>query len=110
MNEKQKELQSQRLALEQQVWDANRKLWDVKASCTEHVIQRGRTVFSPGKGRVVNTHEGLPDNWNDGSYSVFCAICDKEFGWYCPKNPKGYCEYPEENDTCIHCGEPDERK
>ena len=47
--------------------------------------------------------------------SVRCMICAK-FGatWFCPTAPKMVCEYNELKDpacdTCLYCGEPDERK
>lgn len=55
----------------------------------------------------------------DGDSHVWCAVCDKDFGWECPKNPKGYCEYPsslaEEAKYgttilyCAHCKRPKDR-
>jgi hypothetical protein len=105
-------MQLRRLAAEQAYWLAQKQQWDAKNGCKEHVLQRGRTIYSPGKEKVVNTHEGLPDNWNDGCFSVHCAICDKDFGWYCPVNPKHYCEYDykKNGENCIHCHVPSERK
>lgn len=57
--------------------------------------------------------EQKPDKWK--SYgSAKCTTCNKYLGWYCPGNPKRFCEYDEENDPnldcCIHCGAPEERK
>jgi hypothetical protein len=36
-------------------------------------------------------------------------------GWECPASPTGYCDYTQEDgsfdeDCCIYCGEPEERK
>lgn len=101
--------QNRRLFLEEQIWTNERYLADLKRECREHVITRGRILFSPAKGKVVNTHEGLPSNWNDGCWSVSCAICGKDFGWACPVNPKGYCEYDHSED-CKFCGISSERK
>lgn len=48
--------------------------------------------------------------------SVDCKFCGHSLGWKCPDNPNGYCEYSQESDnqqdweTCIHCGNPEERK
>ena len=45
---------------------------------------------------------------------VHCAICGKNGGWYCPRNPTRACEYDSGNDPlhdrCLHCGDPEERK
>lgn len=49
--------------------------------------------------------------WYEGA---ICAICKKDYGWYCPNNDKHICDYQEENgkysEYCKYCGEPDERK
>ena len=33
-------------------------------------------------------------------------------GWECPDSPNGECDYsgPDEEDSCIYCGQPEERK
>lgn len=71
----------------------------------------------------------------EGSYEgAVCDTCGSGFGWYCPESPDHTCHYnsvnglvtlidgrtvpiPEEHDpdyesddSCIFCGEPDERK
>jgi hypothetical protein len=110
MTPEQQAMQTRRLFLEEQVWTNEKYLSDLKRGCKEHVIIRGRIIFSPAKGKVVNTHEGLPENWNDGCYSVSCAVCGQDFGWHCPVNPKGYCEYKGRSGDCIFCGISSERK
>ena len=111
MTPKQQKLQNRRLELEEELWKIQRQLFDISAACAEHVVIDGRVLYSPTKETVVNTHEGLPEDWNDGCYSVSCAVCGKQLGWHCPVNPKGYCEYDEENgEDCIHCHIPQERK
>lgn len=66
--------------------------------------------------------------------SAHCTHCDKHFGWFCPDSPDGTCYYftddgkihllggdkvdpkPghdarfESTDTCLFCGNPEERK
>jgi hypothetical protein len=58
------------------------------------------------------TEEELGDQWM--SVSACCEICGKYFGWRCKKSPTQYCIYNEIDDpfqdSCIHCGYPDERK
>jgi hypothetical protein len=39
-----------------------------------------------------------------------CVVCQKHFGWWCPESPKHFCEYGEDPDSCIYCGQPEERK
>lgn len=54
-----------------------------------------------------------------GYGSAICNICNKHFHWYCPTSPTLTCEYEfinedgEEDydeDDCIYCHEPYERK
>jgi hypothetical protein len=54
---------------------------------------------------------GLTINWGGAS----CAICNENFGWYCPKSPTNVCNYELEDGTingdhCKHCDDPYERK
>lgn len=39
-----------------------------------------------------------------------CDTCGHDFGWYCPANPKGYCEYDDGDEHCRYCDQPSERK
>lgn len=101
MNPTQLKLKAERLLAEEQMIVAQQKLGAIVRSCTEHYIIRGRLIFSPREQKVVLI---------ESEYSASCEICGVEFGWYCPVNPKRYCEYGEDDEICIHCGEPDERK
>lgn len=42
--------------------------------------------------------------------SVYCIGCGKCFGWACPDAPNDYCEYPDGEENCRYCGDPEERK
>jgi len=67
--------------------------------------------------------------------SVYCNICKKDFGWWCPDSPDHTCHYfsmdgmvelldgttierpkgaidpqYETEDQCLFCGQPEERK
>jgi hypothetical protein len=49
--------------------------------------------------------------------SAICEVCRVDGGWWCPSSPSHCCEYEEQTEgaphaeeSCIHCGEPDERK
>jgi len=111
MTPEQTVIQCNRLLFEEQLFTAQSRLGEIVRSCTDHVIIKGRTTYSPRQGRVVNTMEGKSDDWNGGCYSVSCAICGNDFGWHCPKNPKGYCEYDDQHGgNCKHCGISEERK
>ena len=49
-----------------------------------------------------------------------CIICNNDLGWYCPKSPDHLCNYYGihgdnnypylDEDDCIYCHEPEERK
>ncbi len=43
------------------------------------------------------------------------ALINESSGWECEDSPTGYCDYVQpdgkyDEDCCIYCGEPDERK
>lgn len=47
--------------------------------------------------------------------SARCDVCGTHFGWFCPESPNGVCDYDQpdgsyDEDNCIHCGNPEERK
>lgn len=109
MTPEQQDMQTRRLFLEEQIWTNQKYLGDLKRECEEHVVIKGRIMYSPARSKVVNTMEGRDDKWNDGCYSASCAVCGEDFGWYCPVNPKKYCEYDRSGD-CIYCHAPEERK
>ena len=57
------------------------------------------------------------DKWRSDSTS--CENCGLSIGWYCPKAPDHFCHYDDDDesetydpcrDTCLFCGNPDERK
>lgn len=83
---------------------SERALREAKKNCT-HVIAPGSVAKS--------NWSWWGGQWNFCS-GAYCAICEKDFGWYCLVSPKHYCEYNREEDpmcdSCIHCGMPDERK
>lgn len=48
----------------------------------------------------------------DGAY---CSTCGKDFGWWCKEAPTNICDYEQKDgsyneDNCIHCHCPEERK
>ena len=50
------------------------------------------------------------------STGAICAVCNKSFGWWCPKSPDHLCHYkpihnyPQSEEICIHCGQLEERR
>jgi hypothetical protein len=47
--------------------------------------------------------------------SAKCDVCGKNHGWWCPKSPNHICDYEQpdgdyDEDSCRHCGKPEERK
>lgn len=110
MSEAQRVLFNRRLELEQKEWELRKEMAHAGGGCP-HVVIKGRVLYSPAQEKVVWTHEGLADDWNDGCYNASCAICGQDFGWWCPKSPNHICEYEGHGHYgCKFCGEPDERK
>ncbi len=49
------------------------------------------------------------DQWF--SSGIICRNCGTHFhGWYCHTSPTKTCEYALNNEDCIHCHLPSERK
>ncbi len=101
----QKLRQTRRFHLEEMEWTTIRYLSDLKKECqsSEHVVIRGWIRWSPKQNKIVETQGD----------SASCCLCGVDLGWWCPKNPKGYCEYepfPSNHYGCKFCGQPDERK
>jgi len=45
------------------------------------------------------------------SSSAVCAICFRDFGWWCPDSPDHLCKYDwDVGEGCLFCGDPEERK
>jgi hypothetical protein len=94
MTPKQKEMQTRRLFLEEQIWTNQKYLGDLMRECKEHVVIKGKIMYSPAQDKVVNTMAGRE---NDTCCGASCAVCGQEFEWWCPKSPTHYCEYDETN-------------
>jgi len=77
----------------------------------EH-IRKCEHIFVPaGKGFNAEwnkyTNEWLAD------CGAKCFICNKQAEWYCLQSPTNVCLYNDDDwnmDSCIYCGQPDERK
>ena len=41
---------------------------------------------------------------------AYCAVCGKDFGWWCPKSPDHLCHYEVGIYGCKYCGMLEERK
>lgn len=48
--------------------------------------------------------------FQDLDAGAVCIKCGKDLGWYCSVSPMHYCEYTDDDECCIHCGEPEERQ
>ncbi len=112
MTDDQIKLQQDRLTAEKQIVTAQIRLGEISRGCTDHVVIKGRTFYSLRENKIINTMDDKADTWNDGCFSMSCAVCGKDLGWHCPVNPKGYCEYDwkKHGENCIHCHIPKERK
>lgn len=72
------------------------------------------------KERLKRAHGEIKQKWNDIYEMVSEMIPDNglcitmNFWWECPSSPFGWCAYhtvlDPAHDTCIFCGEPEERK
>lgn len=101
MTPEQTTLQIKRFLAEESMIRAQMMLGDITRLCINHHMIKGRMLYSPRQEKVVTI---------DSEDSVSCAVCGVGFGWFCPSNPKQYCEYGEHGEDCIHCGQPSERK
>jgi len=110
------ETQTRRLEIERQYWEFARQMGDAKHGCQHTNIAKGRLIYSPGQQRIVQTYEEWISKYPQADQdceTMYCQDCDTEFGWFCPVNPKGYCEYDENgrgSDDCIFCHQSSERK
>lgn len=72
------------------------------------------------KLRLSCTHYIKPITSNNDSCSAVCEICGSYEGWYCSESPNHVCNYEHydeemggrywDEDDCIYCGQPEERK
>jgi hypothetical protein len=46
----------------------------------------------------------------DDCGSAICGKCKEDFGWFCQIAANNICEYSDDDECCIHCGSPEERK
>lgn len=90
-------------------------------------IQTSRAILKEAQSnfdKLVHTcsHYVKPiKNYRESeSNSVKCEICGEYLGWYCPESPNHVCDYEHydeemggryiDEDSCIYCGHPEERK
>lgn len=60
--------------------------------------------------RAECAHDFQPEDPTDEDCGAVCVICGEEgHGWYCKSSPTKTCEY-NEDEWCIYCGNPKERK
>lgn len=79
------------IEVEKNIKDANNKIEVIQSECSHEDISV--------------TDYGTAD----------CNICGKSFNWYCPNSPTLECDYEQDDggyndEYCIYCGEPEERK
>lgn len=92
------------------------------------IIELANQLKSECKHEIV-TQYGNDPIYNDMG-SVKCTICGKDLGWWCPDSPNHQCEYYgnhrggrmingnqwefngkwTDEDDCIYCHQPEERK
>ena len=84
-----------------------RYMYTIQNTCP-HEITRGGVHPHNAKIRTSSIRGNLTVRYDD-SESGACWICGKDFGWYCPDSPNHACEYSQE-EGCIYCNQPEERK
>jgi hypothetical protein len=113
------EIQQLRIALEARIFNSQSELGKISRECKHLNVAKGKLMYSPRQKDIVQTWEDNPrrkelETEDPPCVSMFCQDCGKEFGWYCPVNPKGYCVYERPDGTydseCIHCRISNERK
>jgi len=114
-----------RLSAEEQIklcWKLRRasetsqeELYNLTGQCKHPELTKKHLRYDRWKDEVVddNIHSNQEDSF------VWCVVCGREFGWDCPKSPKGYCEYPSDFKEeavhgcsilyCVHCKKPKNR-
>lgn len=94
------ELQFQeQLLIKQKIYlEAQKEYCNVLWQCKHVIVPRDKYVDEKLK----------TDIW--ASTGAICAICGKNFGWWCPKSPDHLCHYSKSEDDCDYCHMPDERK
>jgi hypothetical protein len=69
-------------------------------SCKHEIVEKGSRFYNQWKDEIVNSYDPKDRGYAVGFYSddncnVYCQICNKEMGKYCPQSPVKYCQYPE---------------
>lgn len=78
-------------------------------------IENYRKEIDEAKKILDKLLEECPHNLVKQYSAARCNICTKYFGHWCPKSKDHMCNYIQQDgeydeDNCIHCGHPEERK
>ena len=87
------------VGLLEQINKLNAELREIKKNCQHSIV--------PDK--LTYTKNYSSNEWTLTDQSARCQICNEILGWYCTSSPVLYCEYGDD-ECCIHCGDPEERK
>jgi hypothetical protein len=101
----QQQLHKRRLELEESINKSQAEKYNIVSACgVNHVIIRGSIFHCYAKKRVIYTNEGKAVD-DEKPEKAFCAVCGKDFGWYCPTSTTKYCQYEiRANDhNCLFC-------
>ena len=95
--------------------DAIRQVFKKRYPSHDHTLRGGPTIlggFEFKDGRTEKIWDIFRSGWKAHEKHLEDAKKQEEWDWRwdCDKSPSGKCEYEEDDDSCDHCGEPEERK
>ena len=77
--------------------------------------QQRKEAIDVLRKELKNLLDNCPHDIVESGSSAECDMCGEYFGLYCPDSPNHVCDYEQEDgsydeDHCIYCGDPEERK
>lgn len=82
-----------------------------------------KAAIELGKKLQLECRHEVVEQCGYEGWSLRCSICGEGLGWYCPDSPNHVCEYYgyhwgddesdepyTDEDDCIYCHQPEERK
>jgi hypothetical protein len=103
----------ERIGAQEAPWVDSNYGFKTKEACLTGLAKLLRLADKKGTSCYKNGHT-LSMKYEIGDFGS-CAVCHTILGYICEKNsPSILCAYDEEKDpmcdTCLHCGEPADRK
>jgi len=78
-------------------------------------IDKAKADFVAADERLCTLRNICPHTYIKKYNSAVCVLCGKNGGWWCPGSNNHLCWYINDGgkvnmDSCIYCGDPEERK